>query len=245
MTSCLRRQVEHDGQRSADRQHEDFRFRLGDLGAVFGLEVCRDDGVAGVGGGEGGRDAVGAGFNFAEGGGEDQLVVGGGGVADVRHGETAFARVEAAGGDAEAGDFGAGLGAGHGFHGAAGAHAGEGERRGEKGGGEIWSHGVSSKKWLPAFSCGEGGASKEKFGVNEEGGTGRFFVNGEVFVRMWGADAAVLGVDDDLFNEEQGKRDNEYARRWTARKEFIQYINEQWSTVLPEDMRGDSLVEER
>jgi hypothetical protein len=37
-------------------------------------------------------------------------------------------------------------------------------------------------------------------------------------------------------SEEQEKRDNEYTRRRAARKEFIQYMNDQWSTVLPEDM---------
>ena len=37
-------------------------------------------------------------------------------------------------------------------------------------------------------------------------------------------------------SEEQEKRDKEYTRRRQARKEFIQYMNDQWSTVLPEDM---------
>ncbi len=36
--------------------------------------------------------------------------------------------------------------------------------------------------------------------------------------------------------KEQEERDKQYTRDRARRKEFIQYLNEQWGTVLPEDM---------
>jgi hypothetical protein len=37
-------------------------------------------------------------------------------------------------------------------------------------------------------------------------------------------------------SKEQVERNEQYTRDRARRKEFIQYLNEQWGTVLPEDM---------
>jgi len=88
-------------------------------------------------------------------------------------------------------------------------------------------------------------------GENEEKSSRNFFAKAPAFQKkydegyQWGAMIAAKirakGPQEPQasyhdISPEQEKRDQEYTRRRQSRKEFIQYMNDQWSTVLPEDM---------